>query len=121
MGIFKLGTMTLGSMFKKPETVLYPTEQKSAPAGLKGHIVVEAEKCILCGMCARSCTTGTIAVDKEARTWSIGYYQCIQCGYCVQVCPKNCLRMEPSYWKCGTEKTVETTSIPEQEKAEAGA
>ena len=29
MGSFKLGGMTLGSLFKKPETLLYPAEQKS--------------------------------------------------------------------------------------------
>ena len=33
MGSFKLGGMTFGSLFKKPETVLYPFEQKPAPAG----------------------------------------------------------------------------------------
>ena len=51
MGGFKLGKMTLGSLFKKPETVLYPVEKKEAPAGLKGHIVNDADVCILCGIC----------------------------------------------------------------------
>ena len=49
MGSFKLGGMTFGSLFKKPETVLYPFEQKPAPAGLKGHIENDASACILCG------------------------------------------------------------------------
>ena len=39
MGGFKLGKMTLGSLFKKPETVLYPVEKKEAPAGLKGCLL----------------------------------------------------------------------------------
>ena len=33
MGSFKLGGMTFGSLFKKPETVLYPLETKTPPAG----------------------------------------------------------------------------------------
>ncbi len=28
MGSFKLGKMTLGSLFKKPETVMYPLEKR---------------------------------------------------------------------------------------------
>ena len=36
MGAFKLGKMTFGSLFKKPETVLYPFEKKPQPEGLKG-------------------------------------------------------------------------------------
>ena len=39
MGSFKLGKMTLGGLFKKPETLMYPVETKTPPAGLKGHVV----------------------------------------------------------------------------------
>lgn len=53
MGSFKLGGMTFGSLFKKPETVLYPFEQKPAPVGLKGHIENDASACILCGICSQ--------------------------------------------------------------------
>ena len=34
MGSFKLGKMTLGGLFKKPETLMYPVETKTPPAGL---------------------------------------------------------------------------------------
>ena len=33
MGGFKLGKMTFGSLFKKPETVLYPVQKKSRRVG----------------------------------------------------------------------------------------
>ena len=65
MGSFKLGGMTFGSLFKKPETVLYPFEQKPAPAGLKGHIENDASACILCGICAKSCPADAIAAEKK--------------------------------------------------------
>ena len=116
MGFFKLGTMTLGSMFKKPETVLYPFEKKQAPEGLKGQIMLDASTCILCGMCMRSCTTGAIEVDKAARTWAINHFQCIQCNYCVMQCPKKCLRMDPAYCAPSTTKSVEVIEVPEQKK-----
>ena len=119
MGAFKLGGMTLGSLFKKPETIQYPAQKKEPPAGLKGHIAIDAATCILCGMCDRSCPAGAISVSKPDRTWSIDQLRCIQCGYCVTVCPKSCLTMEPTYASPTTEKHLEVTDIPEQEKKPA--
>ena len=119
MGVFKLGKMTFGSLFKKPETVLYPLEKKPQPIGLKGHIVNEVENCILCGICEKGCPTDCLSVDKAARTWSVMPFQCIQCGYCVQVCPKNCLKMDPNYWSASTSKDLNTFTVPEKETAKA--
>lgn len=116
MGVFKLGKMTFGSLFKKPETVLYPIEKKPQPAGLKGHIALEAEQCILCGMCDRSCATNCISVDKANHTWAIDRFQCVQCGYCITVCPKKCLSMDPNYAPASTAHTIDTVTVPVQEK-----
>ena len=116
MGVFKLGKMTFGSLFKKPETVLYPVQTKEQPAGLKGHIELDAKACILCGMCDRSCATGCITVDKQARTWSIDRFQCVQCGYCITVCPKKCLSMDPNYAPASTVHASDVVEVPEQAK-----
>ena len=116
MGAFKLGKMTFGSLFKKPETVMYPIEKKPQPAGLKGHIVIDVDRCILCGMCDRSCSTDCITVDKQNRFWEIQPYQCVQCGYCITVCPKDCLSMDPDYWMASTEASAVRYEVPEQVK-----
>ena len=117
MGAFKLGKMTFGSLFKKPETVKYPFETKPQPMGLKGHIEVDAPVCILCGMCDRSCATNCITVDKEAGTWSIDRLQCVQCGYCITVCPKKCLSMNPNYAPATTVHELDVVVIKEGEAA----
>lgn len=117
MGAFKLGKMTFGSLFKQPETVQYPFQTKPQPEGLKGHIRIDVDACILCGICERNCTTGCITVDKPARTWSIDAFGCIQCKYCTTVCPKKCLYMEPDYHPAAPEMSVDTFTVPEQEKA----
>ena len=116
MGAFKLGKMTFGSLFKKPETVKYPFETKPQPMGLKGHIEVDVANCILCGMCDRSCATNCIKVDKQARTWSIDRLQCVQCGYCITVCPKKCLSMNPNYAPATTVHELDVVEIPDKEK-----
>mgnify|MGYP003219767190 CR=1 FL=1 len=40
MGSFKLGKMTLRSLFGKPETVMYPLEKRDIPAGHRGTVPV---------------------------------------------------------------------------------
>ena len=119
MGVFKLGKMTFGSMFKKPETVLYPLQTKPQPAGLKGHIEIDAQACILCGMCDRSCATNCITVDKSEHYWEIDRFQCVQCGYCITVCPKKCLSMDPNYAPASTVHKSDRVDIPVQEKEDA--
>ena len=116
MGVFKLGKMTFGSLFKKPETVLYPIETKPQPAGLKGHIEIDVSTCILCGLCEKSCPTDCITVDKATSTWSTNPFACIQCGYCVTVCPKKSLSMLPGYHVANTVKDHVVAAVPEKAK-----
>lgn len=99
MGSFKLGTMTLKSIFKKPETILYPVMEKSAPDGLKGHIDNDMDVCILCGICQKTCPANAIRVEKADKLWAINRFSCVQCGACTRACPKNCLSMAPTYQK----------------------
>lgn len=117
MGSFKLGKMTLSGLFKQPETLLYPVQVKTPPAGLKGHVKNDVTACILCGICQKRCPAGAITVDKPARTWSINRFRCVQCGSCVRECPKQCLTMEPTYAPCATSKHAEVFEVPEREKA----
>lgn len=119
MGSFKLGGMTFGSLFKKPETVLYPVVTKPAPAGLKGHIVNDASLCILCGICQKTCPCHAIEVDKKARTWAIDPFRCVQCGSCARACPKACLAMEPTYTPVAATQAVTVVEVPDPKAAAA--
>lgn len=53
MGYFKLGKMTLKSLFKRPETIRYPYETKPPVEDLKGHVENDIVECTLCGICAK--------------------------------------------------------------------
>lgn len=117
MSTFKLGKMTLGGLFKKPETIQYPIQHRFAPEGRKGHIVVDIETCILCGICMKKCPTGAIEVDKKAGIWSIDHFRCIQCGYCHRECPKDCLTMDPALPTVAAQKHRETFEKPAKEAA----
>ena len=116
MGGFKLGKMTLSSIFKKPETRMYPVEQKPLPKAHKGIVVIDVDSCILCGMCQKQCPAGAITVDKPNRTWSIDRFRCVQCCTCTYGCPKSCLSMDPQRPPISTVKEPCTFAVPEQEK-----
>lgn len=121
MGSFKLGKMTLGSLFKKPETIQYPAETRFVPEGLKGHIEITIEDCIMCGICMKRCPTGAITVEKEKSTWQIDRYRCVQCGSCVRECPKSCLRMEPTYAPITTKKFIDRVVQTHEDAEEKAA
>lgn len=47
---------------------------------------LDREECISCGLCAKSCTEGAIALDDEEKPL-YSPEKCINCGDCVKVCP----------------------------------
>jgi len=98
---------------------MYPIAPRVWQERTRGSIDIEAETCILCGICSKKCPTNAIAVSRDQRTWVIERMQCIQCGSCVDTCPKKCLNMNPAYTAPNTEKVTDSVSIPEQPKPES--
>lgn len=50
------------------------------------EIRFDAEKCLRCGRCAKSCGTGFVRMRDGAPTTG-GHIRCIGCGHCVAACP----------------------------------
>lgn len=111
MALMKYAKVALRNLFSKPVTTQYPFEPAVYPERSRGRILLEQEKCILCGLCSSHCPTGTITVDRKAGTWSMNRFDCVQCGYCAQVCPKSALRIVPGYFTPNTEKIIETNQV----------
>lgn len=115
MGSFKLGKMTMRSLFHKPATVKYPYEKRDLERmfpDLRGHVQCDIDTCILCGICSRTCPVGAIAVDRKGGTWEIDPYRCVQCASCVHECPKKCLSMSTECAPATTELSVTTMHKP---------
>ncbi len=71
----------------------YPYERVEPPEGFRGKIVVDPQKCVGCGACARVCPARAISIEDDEergiRRIAIFYGRCIFCARCVDVCPLN--------------------------------
>ncbi|MEG1657652.1 MAG: 4Fe-4S binding protein [Oscillibacter sp.] len=111
--------VALKNLFSSPATGNYPLQPAQYPGRMRGHVEIDIENCIGCGLCARACPPGALHVERAANTWSILRFDCVQCGSCVTACPKDCLHLVPEYTVPGPAKTQETFVRPVAEKAVA--
>ena len=68
--MFTLAGRIVGNLFKKPATTKYPFEPVEFPERMRGHVVINIDDCITCGLCARACPSLAIQVDRKAGTWT---------------------------------------------------
>lgn len=117
MGVFSIGKVVVGSLFKKPSTLMYPVIPREWEERTRGAVAIDVDGCVLCGACARACPTNAIEVDRKAATWTIERMACIQCRGCVDNCPPKCLDMDQKYTEPGGEKIFDRFDIPQKKKA----
>lgn len=97
MSKFNFTKTILKNLFSKPVTSMYPTKKKVFFDKTRGHVVIEVNSCIFCGICSKKCPSNSIAVNKTDKQWEINRLRCIQCNACVENCPKKCLNMKNEY------------------------
>lgn len=120
MAIMDFTKIALKNLFSKPATKNYPAVPRKYPERSRGHVEINIEDCIMCGMCQRKCPSGAITVDRNTKTWTIERMGCVQCGNCVEGCPKKCLSIVPGYTEPSVQKVVDTFQKPVEEKAAGG-
>ena len=112
--ILQMFKTIIKSLFKKSACAMYPVQPATFYERTKGHIEIDAPKCILCSMCVRKCPTHALQVDRAKRTWQIDYGKCILCNNCVDSCPPKCLRMANQYSPPTNQHSVFIANVPEK-------
>jgi len=110
--------ITIRQMTKPVVTEQYPHEVPTMTARFRGHIeLVPNEegktKCIVCGMCQRSCPSGCITVNGEKREgvkgkvlteYILDFTKCSLCGLCVESCKPGAITFSKDYNLAGPRK-----------------
>ncbi len=110
--------ITFGQMLKPLVTQQYPHEISTMTPRFRGHIeLIPKEdgttKCIVCGMCQRSCPSGCITVAGEKREgvkgkvltkYRLDFTKCSLCGMCVESCRPGAITFSKDYNLASTRK-----------------
>ena len=91
----KVVPLLMGTLVRKPCTVLYPFVKTPPQEHFRGKLKYNAEACIGCHICTRVCPAGAIEIEKagEKRFKAFCYLdRCIYCGQCVDSCVKGALK-----------------------------
>ena len=94
-GLIEGLAVTIKNIFRKKITVPYPDRMPELPERYHGSFDFFAEKCTICGICARVCPNQVITIgsrrDDNNKRYLVLYEMeikyCLFCGYCVEGCP----------------------------------
>lgn len=79
------------NLTKKPFTCDYPASPVPKAKNYRGLIEFNAEHCIWCDKCEKTCPPGAILFKQlldGSKEYNYNPYLCIYCGDCVRECPK---------------------------------
>jgi formate hydrogenlyase subunit 6/NADH:ubiquinone oxidoreductase subunit I len=118
----------IGNIFKnlasKPATRQYPMVRRASFKDTRGHIGINIDNCIFCGICSKKCPSNALTVDRNAKSWEIDPFKCIICNVCEEVCPKKCIISNEDYNTSALVK-VKRKSVqqpkPPKEEEQSGA
>lgn len=103
--------VVLGNIFRKPRTVIYPSEKMIIPDGSRGilHLKLDPDSleviCNGCGSCSAICPQNCVEVKKRIEDngrevldeFFLDLSKCIFCGNCVEFCKTKAIDMSYKY------------------------
>jgi Pyruvate/2-oxoacid:ferredoxin oxidoreductase delta subunit len=56
-------------------------------------IVLDEDRCVVCGLCTAVCKPGALALGKEGDTLQLKKDKCVYCEACVAACPRRAVTL----------------------------
>lgn len=108
----------LGNIFRKPRTVVYPSEKIIIPEKSRGmlHLRLDLDSldvlCNGCGDCALICPEQCIAIKRKTQEdgkhnldrFRLDLGKCIFCGKCVETCALGAIGLSYRYQNADSER-----------------
>lgn len=114
-------SITAREFFKPVVTEQYPWVVPEMTEKFRGHIELVADrdtgkpKCVVCGMCMRSCPSGCISLagkkpegarKKVLTRYHLDFTTCSLCGTCIESCKFGAIRFSKEYNLAGTSRDM---------------
>lgn len=105
-GLLKGLGITLKHHFARKHTIQYPEQMPYLQERFRGHLYLEFEKCIVCGLCTKTCPNNVLSLEdardenskkKKLMSYTIDHQYCMFCNLCVENCPANCLHFNHDF------------------------
>lgn len=79
-----------------------------------GRIIINHEKCNLCGLCVKVCKDFSLFIeDKTLKVSDRPLFGCIGCGQCVAVCPRDAIMVEGRTLSPGDFEPLKADHLPD--------
>ena len=104
-GLIKGLEITFKHFFGKAITEQYPEQMPNLSPIFHGSFALDVDKCIACGICAKSCPNNVIEIasskgeDKKRKLddYRMNLGRCLFCGLCVESCPTDAVNFSQDF------------------------
>jgi ferredoxin len=90
------GRMLLEVTGKKEEIeagVAFLAEEGITVSAAASDIVLDEERCVVCGLCTAVCKPGALKLGKQRDTLEFKKDECVYCEACVVACPRRAVTL----------------------------
>ena len=113
----------LGSLFRRPFTVRYPSAPAEVPPTYRGELLFNPDACVGCQLCVRDCPAFALElVEVAERRYQLIYHRgrCAFCGQCQESCPQGAITLGTAFELATADKKSLTAPALEGDLAREG-